>query len=99
MQKIFMLRRRQRGGFMAHRPACHELEDVVQTELHGRPWCRKPTGYRGAVSRKGKGGLSVRQLFPDRDVGATVSSERCPVPTAVALAKAEPCEPGHQVEF
>ena len=37
MEEIFMLRRRQRGGFMAHRPDCHELEDVVKTELQARP--------------------------------------------------------------
>jgi hypothetical protein len=43
MEEIFMLRRRQRGGFMAHRPDCHELEDVVKPEVQGRPWCRKPT--------------------------------------------------------
>ena len=45
MEEIFMLRRRQRGGFMAHRPDCHELEDVVKTELQARPWCRKPPTY------------------------------------------------------
>src|SRR5829696_10379092 len=51
-----MLRRRQRGGFMAHRPDCHELEDVVKTELQARPWsCRKGTALRTAEGGRGYG--------------------------------------------
>ena len=37
---------------MAHRPDCHELEDVVKTEVQARPWCRKPTDYRDAFQRE-----------------------------------------------
>jgi len=72
MEDIFMLRRRQRGGFMAHRPDCHELEDVVKTELQARAWwCRKRTGDRdggtshrepSALSALGRCGLENAQL-------------------------------------
>jgi len=54
MEEIFMLRRRQRGGFMAHRPDCHEFEDVVKTEVQARPWFRKQTLQQntGRVGRR-----------------------------------------------
>ena len=45
---------------MTHRPDCHELEDVVKTEVQGRPWCRKPTGDRdGGTSHREPSALSA----------------------------------------
>lgn len=33
MDESFAVRRRQRGGYRVHRPECHEITDVVATEL------------------------------------------------------------------
>jgi hypothetical protein len=33
MDKSFAVRRRQRGGYKVHRAECHELADVVATEV------------------------------------------------------------------
>jgi len=41
---------------MAYRPDCHELEDVVKTELQARPWwCCKRTALRTAEGGRGYG--------------------------------------------